>query len=366
VDVNISDPAPQLVDLCAQFCVPKPVGIAMIGASPEGERAIRIFRNLGWDVVGIYDADVGKIGKEFCGLRVKSTGDVVDLDRTTRVVVASHKGAVSLREVRERGFDFVVSFPSLQCVLPQLFEPHVFYRNWYADLANESVEIEWLSRHFGDAKSRETLAAILEWRRTFDDSLVAQYITKYPYFADDIDGLSVAGTYVDAGAYNGDSAMLFIERASHYERIYAFEPDPKTFETLQANFSENSKVIPVRAGIGARKSIERFRSDSSRAALFADDGDIEVEITSIDEYFGDDAVTYIKMNIEGLELDALNGARAVIGKHHPFLAIAAYHAPNHLWKVPRIITELSPGYRLFLRQHDVGSVETVIYGVPVD
>ena len=61
---------------------------------------------------------------------------------------------------------------------------------------------------------------------------------------------------------------------------------------------------------------------------------------------------------------ALEGARKSIQKYQPILAIAAYHSPEHLWEIPNLIKKIEPSYKIYLRQHDYGTVETVIYAVP--
>jgi hypothetical protein len=69
------------------------------------------------------------------------------------------------------------------------------------------------------------------------------------------------------------------------------------------------------------------------------------------------------MNIEGAEIDALCGARSTIKRWMPKLAISVYHRPSDLWRIPRLVRELGPHYDLFLRQHDGGVIETVLYAI---
>ena len=108
----------------------------------------------------------------------------------------------------------------------------------------------------------------------------------------------------------------------------------------------------------------RFRDDASRGAIFADDGDIEMPVTTIDEVLGGRRLTYIKMNIEGAEPDALRGGQKSIQKWLPRLAISVYHRPADLWQIPKQVLELNAGYELYLRQHDGGIIETVLYALP--
>ena len=77
-------------------------------------------------------------------------------------------------------------------------------------------------------------------------------------------------------------------------------------------------------------------------------------------------VTFIKMNIEGAELDALRGSSTVIERWGPTLAISAYHRPSDLWQIPFLVNELRDDYKLFMRQHDGGVIETVLYAIVPD
>ncbi len=78
------------------------------------------------------------------------------------------------------------------------------------------------------------------------------------------------------------------------------------------------------------------------------------------------APTFVKMDIEGAELDALQGARETITRHAPVLAICLYHRPDHLWEVPLYLKGLRPDYRLYLRRYGEDCWEQVLYAVPAD
>jgi len=76
------------------------------------------------------------------------------------------------------------------------------------------------------------------------------------------------------------------------------------------------------------------------------------------------APTYLKMDIEGAEVDTLAGASRVIRDHAPVLAICCYHCQDHLWRIPLPIHSLNPDYRFFLRPHDLEMWDLVCYAIP--
>jgi len=83
---------------------------------------------------------------------------------------------------------------------------------------------------------------------------------------------------------------------------------------------------------------------------------------ALDEFINDE-VSFIKMDIEGAEIKALTGARKLIKKYKPKLAISAYHLPLDIIQIPLIIHDMAPEYKLYLRHHSLVHYETVLYAV---
>ena len=73
---------------------------------------------------------------------------------------------------------------------------------------------------------------------------------------------------------------------------------------------------------------------------------------------------YLKMDLEGSEIQALHGASHFIRQNRPLLAISCYHTCDHLWEIPYLISSWNLGYRFFLRQHGQNGMDTVFYGIP--
>jgi hypothetical protein len=74
--------------------------------------------------------------------------------------------------------------------------------------------------------------------------------------------------------------------------------------------------------------------------------------------------TYLKMDIEGAEPAALNGARDLLRHYYPVLAICTYHRGPHLWELPNMIHAIAPEYRIFLRRYAEESWEGICYAIP--
>jgi hypothetical protein len=108
----------------------------------------------------------------------------------------------------------------------------------------------------------------------------------------------------------------------------------------------------------------RFSAMGTDGSAIGEDGDLDVECVALDEVLHNEAPSYIKMDIEGAELDALAGSRRLIAGQSPVLAICSYHRQSDLWRIPLLIHSYNPDYRFYLRQHLIEGWDVVCYAVP--
>jgi hypothetical protein len=96
------------------------------------------------------------------------------------------------------------------------------------------------------------------------------------------------------------------------------------------------------------------------------DGGSTVTAVALDDVLVGWHPTFIKMDIEGSEVEALAGARRVILENRPSLAICVYHRPDHLWRIPLLLSRSADmiGYRYYLRAHGFNGFDTVLYASP--
>ena len=183
------------------------------------------------------------------------------------------------------------------------------------------------------------------------------------YFDSDIIAFGEKESYVDAGAFDGDSILKFTELAGNYDSVYGFEMDPGNYLRLKDNCEELDRCFLHNKGVGEKKKILKACFGMNSASHISEQGNIDVEIDSLDSILGDIPVTFIKMDIEGAEYDALKGAKHIIEKNRPKLAVCAYHKLEDLWKIPGIIQEYNPGYRLLFRNYHNSASESVFYAL---
>lgn len=218
----------------------------------------------------------------------------------------------------------------------------------------------------GDARSRVVFENILKYRATLDWTCLTRSLgedsPKTQYFVPELQ-FSEHEVVVDCGAYNGDTVKLFYKNIPGC-RVIALEPDERNFESLQKLKLKEFK--PVKAGAWSEDTILSFTDKGGGTSSGSIDasGNIEIVVKALDNLSECQSATYIKMDIEGAELKALQGAEKIIKERRPKLAICLYHRPEDFFEIPLYIKSLNPDYNLFLHHHcTYWSWETVLYAV---
>jgi FkbM family methyltransferase len=221
-----------------------------------------------------------------------------------------------------------------------------------------------LRERLADDSSRRVFDDIMLYRLTCDTACTSSYAcdNELQYF-DSIIKLSAHECLVDCGAYQGETSEQFLERTDDTASCYLFEPCPSNLGVARDRLSRFKNVSFHAAGLSDRSERRRFHSAAGLSSRVADSGDIEVDLLRIDDIVSKKC-TYIKMDIEGHELLALKGAETTIQRFHPKLAIACYHTPDHIWKIPDFVLSLRKDYKLYLRHYSEGWADTVMYFIP--
>ena len=220
---------------------------------------------------------------------------------------------------------------------------------------------EW----FQDDLSRETYTEYINAKLLYDSSDLRKLKCDKQYFPGDLWQFlpSDSDVFIDAGAFTGDTLddVLAMTAGAGCKKYYAFEPDIQNVEKLRdAVQNQNLDFVEVVAkGLWKIPTSLCFSSsDGSRSAIHTG-GDGMIDVDTIDRY--QVPATFIKMDIEGAEYEALLGASETIRRNRPNLSIALYHKPEDLLQIPVYIKSLCPDYRFFLRIHSWYSEELVLY-----
>lgn len=126
-------------------------------------------------------------------------------------------------------------------------------------------------------------------------------------------------TVVDVGAYVGDHTEYYVNRVGRTGKVYAFEPNPPAFECLKYNMDRYPNVACLNVGASDKSHGMALATDPNMGASHAVEGDA-VKCITIDSLELAEC-HFIKMDCEGMEIKALDGAKATIAKHRPTMLI---------------------------------------------
>ena len=155
---------------------------------------------------------------------------------------------------------------------------------------------------------------------------------------------------MDIGAYNGDTVAEFLEKVGQVNKIIAVEPDFKNFRKLQNNTKDIKNIALINAAVTDKSGKIRFAQKGGRNSVQNANG-TEINAVSIDDIMCGQAVTFIKMDVEGLEIPAIKGAVSTLKQYKPKLNIAAYHKNADLFEIPLLLNEINRDYKIYLRHH---------------
>jgi FkbM family methyltransferase len=279
-------------------------------------------------------------------------------------------------------------------------DPMIYYTNvsklyWYpADLQVHAQQLQDAHNLFADKKSKDLFVnriALLtngfdynSFRHFIDEfadflsvhgpNLFSEplYDENYFYFHSDFFPVKEGEVFANVGALLGDCAIEFAnacrEKGLPYKEIINFEPDPSNFILLSKNMTHLPNVRCLPYGLWSHNSRLRFSNPAQSGAgapgRLDNEGDLEVDVVSLDKLLPDADITLIKMDVEGAEMEALRGAADTIRRNTPKLAISVYHERDDIFEIPLFIHQLHSGYKFYLRHHSTTFSETVLFAIP--
>ena len=347
-----------------QCVLRRDLDVVIYGFGDEGRRFLDVCKGHGINVAAILDDKAASTG----GQAISFNDYAARPDAEKPVFVLCSHSPDKMRKALTDRFATIQWLPlsAFQVYEPTVFTPHIFYEGLISDLVTNATEISALRTILEDAKSRDVLDGISLYRTTFEyEALRRIYSQHYDDDCRNLLKLNSEETYVDGGTFDGDTIDSFLDAVEHgYAAIHAFEPSAEQSRYLERKYSSAPRIFIHQNAISDVDENVSFSDHASRSAMIqGEPTNTVVQAVALDTCDISN-ISFIKLNIEGSELDALAGSRNLIRACKPKLAIHSYHRPPHLWQVPKAIKEIWPGYRLYLRHHDLSLMETVCYAIP--
>jgi FkbM family methyltransferase len=344
--------------------------IVIFGAGRLGRMVFQGLAGTDLSVVAFADNNPRTWGTMVCGIPVLSPADAAKKHShdSAFVVAVWHPTQARLMSA------LLTQLQALACCavpFPLLFWRHAgtflpyFFWDTPERLLQQSNDIVHGFEILHDEPTREAFVAQIQLRLLADFECSGAPCPDEQYFPG-LFSLNPDECFVDCGAYTGDTIRALLSLTDgRFRKVIAFEADPAVMPGLLA-FREgtDSRVVIHNAAVTAHNGVVHFSGDGIGGGCIASSSGIEVPCVRLDDVLAGEIVSYIKMDIEGAELLALEGAHRSIWRNRPILAICGYHKPDHLWRVPVSLQNLAPDSALFLRSHCADGLDSVYYSVP--
>jgi FkbM family methyltransferase len=298
---------------------------------------------------------------EFLGKPIIRTEEVPKNAFVVSVVIG--RPFVAEKRLKDNGIQFLDYFAFKKYVSTKV-APVRFWEEFRHDFDLYRDRYQWVYSLLQDEESKEILKRIVNFRLSYNLEYMRGFTdAQYRQYFEDFLALKRDGeVFVDVGSFDGYTSLEFIKRCPNYNAIHVFEPEPGNMLVVQNKLTEYPRVFFHPYGLSDRSQVLRFQAQGSCSKI-SKQGDMEIRVERLDDVI-DEEFTFLKMDIEGGEVPALEGAQQAIVKYHPRLAISVYHRADDLWRIPELVLSMRKDYQLYLRHYTEGVDETVMFFIP--
>lgn len=326
--------------------------IVMYGMGNGADKIIAVCERYGVEISDFFASDGFVRGHSFHGKTVISYSDMkAKYDGQNPIVLLSF--ASSLPDVIEL-FKKVASECEMYAPDVPVFGETLFTIEFF----NENrARFDAVYEILADEESKRIYQNVIRYKLSGDiNYLFESESNKDAVYSELLDCESIE-SYLDLGAYNGDTIREMLRYNPQLKGAIALEPDARNFRKLNeyAQNVANCEVKCINAGVWCENTTLLFDASGNRNAGIVSKGNIvskikEVNVVSVDSVLNGERVDYIKYDVEGSEKEALLGSAQTIRAHAPKLLVSLYHRSEDMFALPELVKKLNPDYSLYLRR----------------
>lgn len=327
--------------------------IVMYGMGDGAEKILRVMESMNIRPAEFMASDEFVRGHSFHGYLVKKLSEIeAQYDDFIIVVCFGTALPEVLERIQRLSERYEVIAPDVPVVGGGLFDSDY--------LSDHEVDIMTLRPLLADEKSRSVFDSLIKYRITGDISVLRGCETDK---SEALGLLNIGSdeTYVDLGAYNGDTVEEFLRITNRkFKKIYAVEPDRRNYSKLRRRYYALGSAVfeHINAAAWSEDETLTFYRRAGRNSSLTDTASektagtpVEIAGRSVDSILGGEAATIIKYDVEGSEKQALLGSAETIRKYKPRLIVSLYHRTGDMTELPLLVKELNPSYKMYLRHH---------------
>ncbi len=320
--------------------------IILYGMGNGADKVLKIFARKNIVCQGIMASDDFVRGQQYKDFTVRSLRYFENLyDDFIIAITFGTQVPQVIRRIKELSQKHRVIVPNVPVYGEEIFDDDFICAN------REKMELTYAL--FSDNRSREVYCDALQFYYSGTmDYLFSSFDAKDKQLFSDILSLSPYENYLDLGAYRGDTIEELIHYAGGYRKVIAVEPDPKTYKKLCGYIRDKENIVAYQKLVWKKDKMSLLFSDNGgRNSTLGNQSGIYVDTITIDEIAKNISLSYIKMDVEGAEKEALAGGINTLKFLMPKLNIAVYHRFEDVFTIPLLIHAINPGYDFYLRHH---------------
>lgn len=326
--------------------------VVLYGMGNGADKILDWCEDNGVQVQGVFASDEFVRGQQFRGFTVERYDALQKRLGTTDLLVAI-AFASERPEVLARFAQLAAEQQTVAPHLPLFDEPETVSAEW---LAKYETQLQFVYDRLADEQSRKVFAAALNYKLSGKLQYLFECTTQRE---DDLKLLIKPGAdeiYLDLGAYNGDTVEELGRLTDwRWQQALAVEPDRRSCRKLRLLAERLAQQgLPVEvyeSGIWSEAGELSFSDSGGRQSTFMGAQKRTVPVTTIDEVAAGRRISYIKLDVEGAEAQAIAGGSRTLINCRPKLFLAAYHYDADIFRLPMLLWELVPGYKIYLRKH---------------
>lgn len=330
--------------------------IVLYGMGDGAEKIAAVLGSKGLEVEEIMASDDFVRGQSFLGHRVKTLSEI-DRDYGGDAIILISFGT-HIPDVMKHIYE-------IKKQRPEIFAPCVpVAGDTLFDLEfarAHKTELQSVYKMLADEQSKKVFENVIRYKLSGDFDLLRD-IESPSEEKFDLLNIGTEETYVDLGAYDGDTLVEFLNETSmQFRKLYAMEPDSKSCRKLKRRLYMLTPAVfeCFNCGAWSENTTAVFSLNGGRGSRAVKDGEAprrpsrirEVKMMTVDSMLRGNEATYIKIDVEGNEREALRGAEHTIAEFKPKLNIALYHRSEDMYELPLLIAKLNKKYKFYMRHH---------------
>lgn len=324
--------------------------VLLYGTGNGADKILDVMEYRGIGCAGVFASDGFVRDREFRGMKVMSYTDARAKFGDDTVILCAFGSTRSevldfLGLLNERHTLYIPDVP-LFC---DDLNSELFTREYL--LANRA-EIEECAGLWEDEESAKLYSELLAYRL----SGKPEYLSRTEDFETSVRSLLPADIrrVIDGGAFTGDTARIFLSVFGDVREIICAEPDPRTFRKLSAYAEAEPRVRAVNAALGNTAGECEFSSSSGRSSARELQNRrskaVRVPVVTADSLSSGEGKLLIKLDVEGSEAQALEGARYAVSEEKAALSVALYHRTADIFRLPLAVRDMRRDLRFGLRR----------------